>query len=73
MFLEHLQWWCSVPCTVQLDEESRTYAGLTQETGFWRLSIIAYVAVWLVKGAAALCTPAREECNKSDLTAAQCL
>jgi hypothetical protein len=46
-----------------------TYAGLAQENGFgsaWLRSL-----PWLVKGSAVLCT-CKKECNKYDLTAAQC-
>ncbi len=58
-------------CTVKTDEENLTYAGLTQGKGFW-LSRITHVAVArLVKGSVALCT-SKKECNKYDLTAAQC-
>jgi len=52
-----------------MDEENPTYAGLTQENGFGSAKF--FTVLWLVEGAAALCT-CRKECNKYDLTAAQC-
>ncbi len=55
--------------TVKLDEENSIYAGLAQENGFG--STYLYTSPWLVKGTAALCT-CRKECNKYDLTPAQC-
>jgi hypothetical protein len=56
-------------CTVKLDEENPTYASLGQENGF--SSALLQWLPWLVKAAAAPCT-CRKECNKYDLTAAQC-
>jgi hypothetical protein len=69
-FLEQLQW-CSVcdPCTSVIGWTKSNVCWFDSGKWFW-LSIIAYVA-WLLKGAAALCT-CRKECNKCDLTAAQC-
>jgi hypothetical protein len=52
-----------------MDEESSIYAGLTQENGFGSASLRRLP--WLVKGSAALCT-CKKECNKHDLTVAQC-
>jgi len=56
-------------CTVKMDEENLTTAGLTQENGFGSAELGRLL--WLVKGSAALCT-CRKECNKYDLTATQC-
>jgi len=50
-----------------LDEKQSTYAGLAQENGFSATSSLSLLR--LVKSAYA---PAREECNKYDLTAAPC-
>ncbi len=51
-------------CTVKLDEENPTYAGMAQENGFGSAEL--QTLPWLVKGAAALCTSIKE-CNKYDL------
>jgi hypothetical protein len=56
-------------CTVKLDEQNPTYAGLAQENGFG--SALLQRWPWVVKGASALCT-CRKECKKYDPTAAQC-
>jgi hypothetical protein len=55
-------------CTVQLDEDNPTYAGLAQENGF--CSDKLRMLPWLVNGTGVMCTR-REECNKYDLTDAQ--
>jgi hypothetical protein len=52
-----------------LDEEKLTNAGLVQENGF--SSAKFHNLLWLVKGTETFCT-CRKECNKWDLTAAQC-
>ncbi len=59
-----------VICTVKLDEENPTFDGLAQETGFGSTKM--HALMWLVKGAAACVYMQRNECNKYDLTAAQC-
>jgi len=53
-------------CTVKLDEEKSKHPGLVQENGF-RFTIIAVAGTDI----ATACT-CRKECNKYDLTAAQC-
>jgi hypothetical protein len=58
-----------------LDEEKSKCAGLTQEIVFvFAHPVIAKFGGWLVKGAATLCHQhkKKKECNKFDLTAAQC-
>jgi hypothetical protein len=56
-----------------MDEKKLKLAGLAQEKWFW-LGITAEFAVWLVKGAAILCTCRKEKSViRYDLTAAQCL
>ncbi len=56
-------------CTVKLDEENLNYAGLAQENTFGSTELGAMPR--LVKGSAAVWTW-RKECNKYDLTPAQC-
>jgi hypothetical protein len=52
-----------------MDEEHPTNAGLAQENGFGSAYLRRWP--WLVKGSAVLCT-CKKECNKYDLTAAEC-
>jgi hypothetical protein len=52
-----------------MDEENPKYAGLFKENGFCSAKLRTLPC--LVKGSAALCT-CKKECNKYDLTAAQC-
>jgi hypothetical protein len=54
-------------CTVKLDEENPTNAALAHKNWFGPVQLRTSP----VKCAAALCT-CRKECNKCDLTAAQC-
>ncbi len=56
-------------CTVKLDEENPMYVSLAQENGFGSAELCTMP--WLVKCIAMLCT-CRKECNKYDLTVAQC-
>jgi hypothetical protein len=53
-----------------LDEEMLKHASLAQENGFSPVRL--HNLLRLVKGAARLSAPAREECNKYDLTAVPC-
>jgi hypothetical protein len=54
------------PCTLKLDEEKSTYAGLAQENGF----LLQFCGGWYK--AQQSCAPAREESSKYDVTAAPC-
>jgi hypothetical protein len=51
----------------KIDEENRPHAGLAQEIGFGSAYLCSLP--WLVKGAVHL---HQKECNKLDLTGAQC-
>jgi len=56
-------------CSVKMDEETPTNACSTHKNGLG--SANSCRLPWLVKGSAPLCT-CKKECNKYDLTAAQC-
>jgi hypothetical protein len=51
-----------------MKKSQSTYAGLAQEIGFSPANVLSLLK--LIKTVAKLCAPAREECNKYDLTAA---
>jgi hypothetical protein len=54
-----------------LDEEKSKCAGLAQQINWFSLQQNCRAWQWLVEGEANLCT-CKEECNKYDLSAAEC-
>jgi hypothetical protein len=53
-----------------LDEEKSKCAGLAQQIGFHSAKLESLQ--WLVEGEASPCTCKEEECNKYDLSGAEC-
>jgi hypothetical protein len=58
-----------VICTVKLDEENPTFDGLAQENGFGSTKMHVLDVGGKTRGSVCTC---RNECNKYDLTDAQC-